>query len=266
MLAHALGGASYSFTAHGPEEFDKPEALGLAPRSRWRLRRRHQLVRPQPAVPLGAGGAVAKVEVVHCGLEAASSSAPDARCARRRCRGSCASAGCASRRASCCWSPQRPGAAGRRVRAGAGGRRRDARRTSRPRSPRAAWRPGAHHRLDQQRPGAPNCWPRARWCCPASPRACPSSSWRRWRSGRPVISTFIAGIPELVRDGTEGWLIPAGDVDALADRRCALPRDREAPAGDGSRGPRARAGAPPGRHRGRAAEALFEAATIGEAA
>jgi colanic acid/amylovoran biosynthesis glycosyltransferase len=32
-----------------------------------------------------------------------------------------------------------------------------------------------------------------------------------------VISTFIAGIPELVRTGTEGWLIPAGDVDALAD-------------------------------------------------
>jgi glycosyltransferase involved in cell wall biosynthesis len=34
--------------------------------------------------------------------------------------------------------------------------------------------------------------------------------------GRPVISTFIAGIPELVLDGVQGWLIPAGDVDALA--------------------------------------------------
>jgi colanic acid/amylovoran biosynthesis glycosyltransferase len=34
--------------------------------------------------------------------------------------------------------------------------------------------------------------------------------------GRPVISTFIAGIPELVRDRHEGWLIPAGDVQALA--------------------------------------------------
>ncbi len=33
--------------------------------------------------------------------------------------------------------------------------------------------------------------------------------------GRPVISTFVAGIPELVRDGVNGWLIPAGDVDAL---------------------------------------------------
>lgn len=34
--------------------------------------------------------------------------------------------------------------------------------------------------------------------------------------GRPVITTWIAGIPELVVDGEMGWLIPAGDVDALA--------------------------------------------------
>jgi len=34
--------------------------------------------------------------------------------------------------------------------------------------------------------------------------------------GRPVVTTFVAGIPELVRDGVNGWLIPAGDVDALA--------------------------------------------------
>jgi glycosyltransferase involved in cell wall biosynthesis len=35
--------------------------------------------------------------------------------------------------------------------------------------------------------------------------------------GRPVISTYIAGIPELVHDGVNGWLIPAGDIQALAD-------------------------------------------------
>src|SRR5260370_40704108 len=32
---------------------------------------------------------------------------------------------------------------------------------------------------------------------------------------RPVISTFIAGIPELVKSGEHGWLMPAGDVDEL---------------------------------------------------
>jgi glycosyltransferase involved in cell wall biosynthesis len=32
---------------------------------------------------------------------------------------------------------------------------------------------------------------------------------------RPVLSTFIAGIPELVRHGENGWLIPAGNSEAL---------------------------------------------------
>jgi glycosyltransferase involved in cell wall biosynthesis len=34
--------------------------------------------------------------------------------------------------------------------------------------------------------------------------------------GRPVLSTFVAGIPELV-DSTCGWLVPAGDAEALAN-------------------------------------------------
>lgn len=35
--------------------------------------------------------------------------------------------------------------------------------------------------------------------------------------GRPVISTYISGIPELVISGETGWLVPAGDAEALAD-------------------------------------------------
>jgi colanic acid/amylovoran biosynthesis glycosyltransferase len=33
--------------------------------------------------------------------------------------------------------------------------------------------------------------------------------------GRPVISTYIAGIPELVEPGRNGWLVPAGALDEL---------------------------------------------------
>jgi glycosyltransferase involved in cell wall biosynthesis len=33
--------------------------------------------------------------------------------------------------------------------------------------------------------------------------------------GRPVISTYIAGIPELVVPGRNGWLVPAGALSAL---------------------------------------------------
>jgi glycosyltransferase involved in cell wall biosynthesis len=33
---------------------------------------------------------------------------------------------------------------------------------------------------------------------------------------RPVLTTYVAGIPELVRHGENGWLFPAGAVDELA--------------------------------------------------
>ena len=35
--------------------------------------------------------------------------------------------------------------------------------------------------------------------------------------GRPVISTYVGGIPELVEPGKTGWLVPASDEVALAD-------------------------------------------------
>jgi len=34
---------------------------------------------------------------------------------------------------------------------------------------------------------------------------------------RPVISTYIAGIPELVKPGVNGWLVPSGSVEALTE-------------------------------------------------
>ena len=34
----------------------------------------------------------------------------------------------------------------------------------------------------------------------------------------PVISTFHSGIPELIRDGDSGLLVPERDVDALAEK------------------------------------------------
>jgi glycosyltransferase involved in cell wall biosynthesis len=49
--------------------------------------------------------------------------------------------------------------------------------------------------------------------------------------GRPVISTFIAGIPELVESGVNGWLVPPGAVaplaDAMAEALTADPADLE---------------------------------------
>ena len=45
--------------------------------------------------------------------------------------------------------------------------------------------------------------------------------------GRPVISTYVAGIPELVQPGKTGWLVSAGDEIALAE---AMREALEAPA------------------------------------
>ncbi|MEX0279100.1 MAG: glycosyltransferase [Ruegeria sp.] len=35
--------------------------------------------------------------------------------------------------------------------------------------------------------------------------------------GRPVVSTYVGGIPELVKTNDTGWLVPAGDFDSLVD-------------------------------------------------
>lgn len=41
-------------------------------------------------------------------------------------------------------------------------------------------------------------------------------------AGRPVIATAIAGVPELVVAGETGWIVPAGDAIALAEAIAAL--------------------------------------------
>jgi glycosyltransferase involved in cell wall biosynthesis len=35
--------------------------------------------------------------------------------------------------------------------------------------------------------------------------------------GRPVLATYVAGIPELVEPGRSGWLVAAGSVDTITD-------------------------------------------------
>jgi glycosyltransferase involved in cell wall biosynthesis len=50
--------------------------------------------------------------------------------------------------------------------------------------------------------------------------------------GRPVISTYVAGIPELVEPGRSGWLVPPGAVEplveAMAEALAADPAELEA--------------------------------------
>jgi glycosyltransferase involved in cell wall biosynthesis len=46
-------------------------------------------------------------------------------------------------------------------------------------------------------------------------------------AGVPVVATAVDGTPEVVRDGVNGFLVEAGDVDGLADRVMALLTDDE---------------------------------------
>jgi glycosyltransferase involved in cell wall biosynthesis len=56
------------------------------------------------------------------------------------------------------------------------------------------------------------------------------------RSGVPVVSTNLAGVPEMVTDGAEGFLVPPKDARALAERIGVLLRDPEQAARLGERG------------------------------
>ena len=44
-------------------------------------------------------------------------------------------------------------------------------------------------------------------------------------SGRPAVATAVGGVPDVVRDGQTGMLVPAGDPEAFADAMLRLARD-----------------------------------------
>ena len=46
-------------------------------------------------------------------------------------------------------------------------------------------------------------------------------------AGRPVVATRVGGLPDVVRDGEDGFLVPAGATDELAERLARLARDPE---------------------------------------
>ena len=53
---------------------------------------------------------------------------------------------------------------------------------------------------------------------PSANEGTPVSAIEALAGGRPVVATRVGGVPDVVRDGVDGFLVEPGDVDAMADR------------------------------------------------
>ena len=216
MLVHSLGGPDWSFTVHGPEEFDKPQFIGLGEK----IRRCSFVV----AVSSYTRGQLyrwvehqywPKVEVIHCGLEATylarpAIAVPLARrlvCVGRLCeqKGQLLLIEAARRLVA-------QGLNFELVLAGEG-ELRDAiealiLRYNLQRIVRiTGWISGDKVRDEISAARA--------LVLPSFAEGLPVVVMEAMALRRPVISTFVGGIPELIQPGENGWLAPAGDVNAL---------------------------------------------------
>lgn len=217
MLARELGGPPYSFTVHGPEEFDAPEALGLG----------EKIQRASFVVAISSYGrsqlyrwsehaAWPKIEVVHCGLDAAFHGAGPAP-AVPSCRLVCVGRLCEQKGQLLLLEAVsrlvRNGTPIELVLAGDGEMRGEIEALSRALGLRervriTGWIDSAQVRDEILAARA--------LVLPSFAEGLPVVIMEAMALCRPVISTFVGGIAELVRPGEDGWLVPAGDVVALA--------------------------------------------------
>ena len=217
LLAQALGGPGYSFTTHGPEEFDAPLALSLG----------EKINRADFAVAISSFGksqlsrwadfgAWDRLKIVHCGIEPTKFDSP----------------------APLPQGPLRLAAIGRFV------EQKGQMVLVRAMAEVARTQPQVHlsligdgeMRADLEAAiaaaGLEENITLTGWLSEAGVReelaaahvlvmpsfaeGLPMVVMEAMASARPVLATYIAGTPELVLHGETGWLVPAGDAGVLA--------------------------------------------------
>ena len=60
---------------------------------------------------------------------------------------------------------------------------------------------------------------------PSANEGTPVSAIEALAGGRPVVATRVGGVPDVVRDGVDGFLVDPADVDAMAERLARLAAD-----------------------------------------
>jgi colanic acid/amylovoran biosynthesis glycosyltransferase len=224
LLLRSIDGPTYSFTVHGPEEFDRPEALKLG----------FKASRAKSVVAISAFGRSQlyrwislydwnKVKIVRCGLEASYFEEQKAEGSEKNSDGELGTLLCIGR-----LSEQKGhlvlieaaailhlrGVYCNLVFAGDGELRGDIEKRievvgiqSKVRI--TGWISSAEVKMEIARSRA--------IVVPSFAEGLPVVIMEAMAMEKPVISTYVAGIPELVEQGETGWLVPAGDSNALAD-------------------------------------------------
>jgi glycosyltransferase involved in cell wall biosynthesis len=216
MLVAALGGPGYSFHVHGPEEFDKPAAIALGEkveRSRFVCAISH-FGRSQLYRQVGYAH-WPKVQVVRCGVDAAFLTG-DGRAYPTAPR--LVSVGRLSEQKGqlllieALGQLAREGAEFELVLVGDGELRPQveaaiAQHNLTERVHITGWASGDEVREHLLSARA--------MLLPSFAEGLPVVIMEALGLGRPVLSTYVAGIPELVTPGENGWLVPAGSVTHL---------------------------------------------------
>jgi colanic acid/amylovoran biosynthesis glycosyltransferase len=217
LLTHTLGGPPYSFTIHGPEEFDRPESLSL----------RDKIEGTAFVVAVSEFGRSqvfrwcdprhwGKVQVVRCGVDAdflhrgGQPPVPQTHrlvCVGRLCEQKgqlrllealkqLANSGVPFEMLLVGDGPMRPAVEQEITRLGLEGQVRI-----------TGWVSNEAVRKHIEEARA--------LVLPSFAEGLPVVLMEALALGRPVISSYVAGIPELVENGVNGWLVPAGSVEAL---------------------------------------------------